>query len=91
MLTPGWYALLLLSLAAFRSWRLIAVDTILDKPRARLPQPWQEFLECPWCTGFWVGLAWWGAYQATPHWTLVASVPLAVSVLLSEVWSLPGS
>lgn len=42
---PTWYGLLLLALAAFRTWRLIARDTILDRPRkwlVGLPADWQE-------------------------------------------------
>ena len=42
---PTWYGLLLVSLAAFRTWRLIARDTILDWPRnwlVGLPVRWQE-------------------------------------------------
>jgi len=42
---PGWYALLLLALAAFRTWRLLAEDDILDRPRryvTRLGREWQE-------------------------------------------------
>ena len=33
MNTPTWYQLLLLALAAYRTWRLIAEDDITDKPR----------------------------------------------------------
>lgn len=36
MSIPGWFQLTLLSLAAFRIWRLLSEDTILDKPRNRL-------------------------------------------------------
>ena len=33
---PGWWQFLLLALAAYRVWRLLAEDEILDGPRARL-------------------------------------------------------
>lgn len=100
MSIPDWYALVLLALASFRSWRLLAEDDILDRPRryvTRLGSTWQKegdqlpkdyrmglnnFLTCPWCLGFWMALAWWGAWQAWPHGTLVVSVPLALSALL---------
>ena len=36
MSVPDWWAFVLLSLAAFRIWRLIAVDTILNGPRQQL-------------------------------------------------------
>lgn len=100
MSVPGWYVLLLLSLAAFRTWRLIAEDDILDRPRryvTRLGDRWEKdgdpipsdyriglgkFLACSWCLGFWVALAWWGAWQVAPLETEVVSVPLAIAALL---------
>src|SRR5690349_837802 len=42
---PNWYTLLLLGGAIFRTFRLLARDTILDGPRAwllRLPRDWKE-------------------------------------------------
>lgn len=42
---PGWWQALLLGLAAFRVYRLIAEDTILDQPRRyllRLGSDWQK-------------------------------------------------
>lgn len=33
MNVPSWYELVLLSLAAFRIWKLIGEDTVLDRPR----------------------------------------------------------
>jgi hypothetical protein len=83
---PDWYALLLLGLAAFRTWKLIGEDTILDIPRAWVVKRGGEYvealLECPWCAGFWISLAWWGAYELWPHGSLIAAVPLAVSGLV---------
>lgn len=64
-----WTAILL-PLAAFRIYRLIAEDTILDRPRAfvlglagwkegqKVPdgykEKWATFITCPWCAGFWI-------------------------------------
>lgn len=45
MSVPSWYAALLLALAAFRTYRLIGRDSILDKPRkwsVGLPVNWKE-------------------------------------------------
>lgn len=45
MNVPNWYSLTLLALAAFRTWRLLAVDDILNVPRryvTRLPKGWKE-------------------------------------------------
>lgn len=100
MSVPSWYALILLALAAFRTFRLIASDDILDRPRryvTRLGLKWQkdgdplpaeyrlklaDFLSCPYCAGWWLSLAWVGAWWAWPHGSLIAATPLAVSALL---------
>ncbi len=45
MSIPGWFPFILLSLAAFRTWRLVSEDTILERPRryvTGLPQKWKE-------------------------------------------------
>lgn len=95
MIVPGWLALALLLGASFRVYRLIAHDTILNRPRKWLvglgdwkegdtvPDGYREWLtiwlECPWCCGFWVTVAWWGAFEMWPHGTLVAAAPWAIS------------
>ena len=94
---PDWYEIILLSLAAWRIFQLIAVDSILDRPRryvTRLGKKWEKegdalpkeyrekwalFLQCPYCLGFWIGLAWWGAWLIWPYETLVAAVPFVIS------------
>ena len=45
MSIPDWYVLVLLALAAFRTWRLLAEDDILDRPRryvTRLGEKWEK-------------------------------------------------
>jgi hypothetical protein len=45
MSVPSWYVLLLLSAAAYRSWRLLAEDDVLDRPRrwlVRLGPEWKQ-------------------------------------------------
>jgi hypothetical protein len=91
---PNWYGLVLLGLAAYRTWKLLAEDTILDKPRAWFVygfRKWRgngsagyvsEFIACPWCLGFWTALAWWGAWQLWPHGTAVAAIPFAASAIV---------
>ena len=66
MANPDWWATLLLALVSFRVFRLIAEDTILDRPRMWLLRfdsdgpkegfraKWSEFITCPWCAGFWI-------------------------------------
>lgn len=60
-----------------RSWRQEG-DATGEQYREGLA----NFLTCPYCLGFWVGLAWWGAWQAWPHGTLVAAVPFAINAVL---------
>ena len=97
MKTPDWYGIVLLALAAWRTFHLIAHDDILDKPRRRLlrlsktwqqegdatgpdyREKWAAFITCPYCAGFWIALAWWGAWQMWGHGTLVAAVPFAIN------------
>ena len=102
MKIPDWFQLLVLSAAAFRVWRLLAEDDILDAPRRSLlrlgnwrqegdPIPancrlgWSRWLGCYWCCGFWVALAWWGAWQWSQHWTMVIAVPWAISALVGGI------
>lgn len=85
---PSWWPFLLLALAAWRIWRLLAHDTILDPVRQRIVRPeskQEEFLQCPFCAGFWVALAWWVLWCAWPHWALVVAVPFALSAVLALV------
>lgn len=60
---PEPWVFALLALAAFRIWKLVADDRILDRPRdwllGKMTTPhrqdyWGDFLVCPWCAGFWI-------------------------------------
>ncbi len=93
---PNWYALALLALAAYRLWRLLALDTILDRWRNLLigsghaddvRARWYEFVTCPYCAGAWITVGWWLAWVAWPHWTLVVAVPCALSALVGLIGS----
>jgi hypothetical protein len=50
----------LLSLAAYRLWRLAGADTVSDRLRGwlagRFGEVVREFFECPWCSGTWIAL-----------------------------------
>lgn len=99
MSAPSLAEIVLLTLASYRVWRLLAEDTILDRPRARalrlgswrkegdpVPDAYRvaagEFLQCAWCAGFWVSLAWWGAWLANDRWALALAAPFAISALV---------
>lgn len=99
MRVPDWYALMLLALAAFRIYRLIAEDVVLDRPRAWIlrlggwkegqptPRGYRaklgEFLTCPWCAGFYVSCVVWLCFSWQPHITLIVSTPFALNALLA--------
>lgn len=85
MAVPGFLALTLLSLAAWRTWVLIVQDDILNGPRRYVTEGRPKvdaFLICPYCSGFWVALGWWGAFQLWPHGSLVAASAAAISALV---------
>lgn len=91
MNVPGWWAFVLLALAAFRVFRLVAEDTILDRPRDRLTHRLGEkselFVVCPWCLGFWITVGWWFAWLIWPHATLVVATPWALAAAVGLVAS----
>jgi len=95
---PSPFAFVLLSLAAYRVWRLCAVDDITAPVRDRLTgrvyaseQPGRyrlgldKFVGCPWCAGFWVAVAVWAVWSWQPHWTLAAAAPFAVSAMVGLI------
>jgi hypothetical protein len=97
VIVPDWWSFVILALAVFRIYRLIAEDDILDRPRryvTRLGDKWEKegdptppgyrerlgnFVTCPYCLGFWIALAFWGAWQIEPHGTLVFAAPWVIS------------
>ena len=83
MEVPNWYEVVLLALAAWRTFQLIAEDDILDRPRryvtGKLDEKWELFIECPYCAGFWIAVAWWAAWQIENEWTLIVATPFVLS------------
>jgi hypothetical protein len=90
MSIPNWYEIILLALAAWRTFQLIALDDITDGFRRYVTQVSRTtnkakretlllFIECPYCAGFWIALAWWAAFQIHEFGTLVVAVPFALS------------
>lgn len=95
MAIPNWWEAVLLSAAAWRCFQLISADDILNRPRRFVVglskdtpyrddgnEKLQDFIECPFCLGFWIAIAWWAAWQIWPHATLVVAVPFALSAAL---------
>lgn len=91
-MTP--WEFLLLALAAYRTWQLVAEDDVLDPIRRRVFRRVPDWLACPWCSGFWIAAGWlvafwvWadviyaaGLFAAS---TVVGLVALTVSHLADE-------
>ena len=94
---PNWWEAVLLALAAWRVFQLVAFDTILERPRRwlfRVSQDWDGkspitdksyretlalFVQCPYCAGFWIAVAWWVAWLIFPTETVFIAVPWALS------------
>ena len=83
MNVPSWYEIILLSVAAWRVFQLLSADDLLETPRryvtGRLSEYWEDFITCPYCAGFWIGVVWWAAWLIWPYETLVFAVPWAIS------------
>lgn len=91
---PSGLEFLILSLAAFRVFRIISQDDMPVMVRWRNAFVGAEleagvwafrhptlahFIGCAWCLGFWIALAISAAWWLAPHWTIVACLPFAVS------------
>lgn len=82
---PTPFEAVLLGLAAWRVWHLLAKDDITEPLRDRLPERFDEFIGCPFCLGFWIALGWICMFAITPQtiWPAlafaVASVPPLVN------------
>lgn len=85
---PNLYELVVLALAAFRTWQLLANDLILERPRRHVTGVWADWLSCCWCSGLWFAFGWIGAWEAWPHPTLVAAAFMAASALVGIIASL---
>ena len=80
MRVPNWWEAILLIGAAWRTWHLIARDDIAAPLRSRIrSEKLADFIDCPYCFGFWLAVAWWGAWQIWPHGTLVVGTSLMLS------------
>jgi hypothetical protein len=95
---PGWLPTVILALAVFRVYRLIAEDDIADRPREWLLDKLEEerlekldkLITCPWCLGFWLSVLAWLAWLATPGWAVGLAFPWALSAIVALVAKASG-
>lgn len=94
---PAPLVLVVLALAAFRTYRLLAFDMVLRPLRDRVvgahyppkrppffDRSWlADWLVCGWCSGFWWSLLWYLAWLAWPSGSLYGAVPMAVSAAVA--------
>ena len=92
MVVPPAWTFLLGALAAWRIYKLLSVDDILDRPRERLAPEGsrrREFLECPYCAGFWVSaagsLGWYLIEDMDVYGWLVTAFAMSAIVVFLEV------
>jgi hypothetical protein len=82
---PSPFEAVLLALAAWRIWHLIALDDITDRPRRYVTEGRDkllDFIECPFCMGFWVSLSWVGAFALWGEGTTWAALPFALNAVV---------
>lgn len=79
-------ALVLIGLASYRVWRLVAIDTFppVKAVRVRVVRwPWAtELVTCPWCAGTWITAA---VTWATWAWTNGFAAPVLVGAAAATV------
>jgi hypothetical protein len=81
------------ALATYRITRLLISDGILDRPRSavltrfRAHQKFVEFVECPWCLGFWISASVVLARRVAPKPWNIAAETLAFSAVSGLVAS----
>lgn len=91
MTLPDWWETILLAAASWRTWHLIALDDITDRPRRYVTDNREgllEFIECPYCLGFWVAFGWLGLFAAWPTEATWAAVPFVLNTgaILVDSW-----
>jgi hypothetical protein len=83
---PTWWEFLILALAVIYAFYLVSESVVLERPRDwvlnRLDDDkWEAFIVCPWCVGFWLALAAWGAFLVDRTWAVGLAVPLALAAV----------
>lgn len=91
---PSPWQFVLLALAVYRLWRFCAEDDMPVLVRWRNSIVGAELnagvwtfrrptiahgIQCPWCLGAWLAITATACWWLSPHWTIVACLPFAVS------------
>lgn len=91
---PTPFEAVLLALAAWRIWHLIANDDLTERPRtwalARLHGKWDDFIACPYCAGFHLSLVIYLFWVWLPDATIYVCIPFALNaavIALSKILS----
>jgi len=82
---PNWFQAVLLALAAWRTWHLVALDDITDRQRRYVTDGRDkllDFIECPYCLGFWFALGWVGFFAAWGTGATWAALPFALNTVV---------
>ena len=85
---PSPYEAILLALAAWRVWHLIAEDDLTESLRRHVTDgrdKLTEFVECPFCLGFWVALAWVVFFAVWDDGAVWAALPFALNAVVIGV------
>lgn len=91
---PDLWPFVLLALAAWRVFHLLAEDTILDRPRERFaPEESKRelFIRCPFCAGFWIAVGWYMFWWWEPKPTLAIASVFALSAVAPVLEALLSS
>lgn len=59
-------------------WNWQEDDTVPKTYRRRLG----DFVQCGYCLGFWVSVAWWIGWLLSEKWSVVLAVPWAISAVV---------
>ena len=90
---PSPFEALLLALAAWRVWHLLAHDDLTEPVRRHVTDGRDkllEFIQCPYCLAAWVAGAWVVAFAVWPEGTMWAALVFAVAtapVILNHMLS----
>lgn len=92
MTVPTWWVFVLGSLAAWRLYKLASVDDVLAPLRNRLApedSKRREFLECSYCSGWWISTLGTASYYLVTGWStygfLLVSFSMSAAVIFLEV------